>query len=305
MTIRFLSELETHKSITSVDVFDLNNKLDFISNPDEAKVAKVELRTVETYRFTYKVGKLKVIAYTAIPTNYTEGLPCIIHLRGGSRDFAALAPRTIYGQIVKYAREGYVVISTQYPGVEGGDGTDQFGGTHDMASIEKLREILNSISIADTDRIGIKGHSRGGLMGYMLLRQVKWVKAAVIASAPADQLRQGKERKNWREHQISLWGKSRAESLRRSPLRWVADLPKKVPILLMHGSADWRVTALDSIEMSREMYFHSIPHRFILFEGADHGITEYRSEYFKQSISWFNRFLKDNEKLPDLKPHGD
>ena len=72
----------------------------------------------------------------------------------------------------------------------------------------------------------------------------------------------------------------------------------------MHGSADWRVNPLDSIEMSQALYEHKIPHRFILFEGADHGITEYRDEYFRQTLGWLDRFLKDNAKLPDLKPHG-
>ena len=52
------------------------------------------------------------------------------------------------------------------------------------------------------------------------------------------------------------------------------------------------------------MYENKIPHRFILFEGADHGISEYRKEYEEQSLEWFNRFVKKREKLPNLKPHG-
>lgn len=305
MSHKFIDELLGNKSIVTVDFYDLSNKLDSLSDLQKVESVKSELKLVETYRFLYKVGKLKVVGYIAIPANQNEKLPSIIHLRGGSRDFAALTPRAVYGQLVKYALEGFVVISTQYPGVEGGDGQDTLGGTDDIASIVKLRDILKGISIADTNKIGVKGHSRGGLMAYMLLREVKWIKTAVIASAPADQVRQGKERPKWREHQISLWGKSREGLLRRSPLRWVTDLPKKVPVLLMHGSADWRVTPLDTIEMSQAMFKHMIPHRFILFEGADHGITEYKAEYFRQSLDWFNRFLKNDEPIPNLKPHGD
>jgi len=305
MSQQFIDDISSSKSVVSVDFYNLADKLDFLSDVEKIKSAQSDLNLVETYRFIYKVGKLKVVGYVAIPKNKKERVPCIIHLRGGSRDFASLAPRAIYGQLVKYALEGYVVISTQYPGVEGGDGQDTFGGVDDIASIIKLKDILRGIPIADTDKIGIKGHSRGGLMAYMLLREVKWIKAAVIAAAPADQVRQGKERPKWREHQVSLWGKGKEELIRRSPLRWVADLPKKVPVLLMHGSADWRVSPLDSIEMSQEMYKNMVPHRFILFEGADHGITEYKIEYFKQSLGWFNRFLKNSEPLPNLKPHGD
>ncbi|MES2749430.1 MAG: prolyl oligopeptidase family serine peptidase [Patescibacteria group bacterium] len=305
MIQEFIGELKGNKSVTLVESYPLSEKLDFLSDIQKIESAKNELQLVETYRFIYKVGKLKVIGYITIPKNLKEKVPCIIHLRGGSRDFAALAPRAIYGQLVKYALEGYIVISTQYPGVEGGDGKDKFGGEDDIASIVKLKDILKSVSVADINKIGIKGHSRGGLMAYMLLREVKWIKSAVIAAAPADQIRQGKERPKWREHQISLWGKSKNELILRSPLRWSNELPKKVPILLMHGTADWRVSPIDSIEMSRDMYTHKIPHRFILFEGADHGITEYKTEYFKQSINWFNRFIKNEDAIPNLKPHGD
>jgi len=305
MSQQLIAQLSSNKSIVSVDLHNISDKLDFLSDTEKIKLAQNDLSLVEVYRFIYKVGKIKVVGYIAIPKNQNQKLPCIIHLRGGSRDFAALTPRAIYGQLIKYALEGYIVISTQYPGVEGGEGEDTFGGTDDINSIIKLKDILKSISIADGDKIGVKGHSRGGLMAYMLLREVKWLKAAVIAAAPADQIRQGKERPKWREHQISLWGKSKEELIRRSPLRWVSDLPKKVPVLLMHGSADWRVSPLDSIEMSLEMYKSTLPHRFILFEGADHGITEYKTEYFKQTLGWFNRFLKNGEPLPNLKPHGD
>jgi dipeptidyl aminopeptidase/acylaminoacyl peptidase len=305
MLHKFINELSTNKAVATVDYYDLSEKLDFIADQQKVESVKQELKLVETYRFIYKVGKLKVVGYIAIPTNQKEKIPCIIHLRGGSKDFAALAPRAVYGQLVKYALEGFIVVSTQYPGAEGGEGEDTFGGADDIASIVKLKDILKGISIANTDRIGVKGHSRGGLMAYMLLREVKWVKAAVIASAPADQVRQGKERPKWRDHQISLWGKSKEELIRRSPLRWVIDFSKKVPILLMHGSADWRVSPLDTIEMSQAMFKHTIPHRFILFEGADHGITEYKAEYFKQTLDWCNRFLRNDEAIPNLKPHGD
>lgn len=305
MSLQFIAEISSNRSIVSVDQYDLSDKLDFLSDVVKIKSVQDDLSCVEMYRFVYKLRKIKVVGYIVIPKKQVHKIPCIVHLRGGSRDFAALTPRAIYGQLVKYALEGYVVISTQYPGVEGGDGQDKFGGSDDIASIIKLKDILKSISIADTDRIGIKGHSRGGLMSYMILKEVKWIRAAVIAAAPADQVRQAKERTKWREHQISLWGKSKRELICRSPLRWVNNLPKKVPILIMHGSADWRVSPLDSIEMSREMYKYNIPHRFILFEGADHAISEYKAEYYKQSLDWFDRFLKNKEPLPDLKLHGD
>lgn len=302
--MKYLSELKNCKLIISVEYVDVAKRSDFTTDAESAKKIIKKLKKVEVYRFVYKVGKLHVVGYITLPKEGTA-LPCLLHLRGGSNDFGMVSTRTLVGPMTNYSCEGYIVITTQYPGVEGGDGKDTFGGQDDMASIKKLRDILKSISIADVANIGVKGHSRGGLMTYMLLKEVRWIKAVMIGSAPVDQVDRTGDRTGWREHQIAMWGGSKAESVKRSPIRWVAQLPKKVPILMMHGSSDWRVLARHSIEMAKELYNHKIPYRFILFEGADHGITEYKDECFAQTLSWFNRFLKDHEPLPNMKPHGE
>ncbi len=278
--------------------------LDTSLEPTQRKRILALLKNVDVYRLVYKVGTLNVVGYVALP-HTGEKLSCLIHLRGGVGDFGMLTTQAIVGQMVKYAHEGYVVIGTQYPGVEGGDGTDMMGGTDDIASIKKLRDILKGISIADATHIGVKGHSRGGLMTYMLMREVTWVKTAVIASAPTDQISRAKKRAEFRAHQIRMWGKSRKESIRRSPIQWVDALSKKVPLLIMHGSADIRVDASQSINIVYALNERRIPVRFILFEGADHNLSEFRDEHFVQTLNWCNRFLKQNVPLPNMKLHGE
>ncbi len=142
-------------------------------------------------------------------------------------------------------------------------------------------------------------------MAYMLLREVSWLKAAVIGGASTDEFRAGKEREGWREHQVSLFGKSQKELLKRSPIKWVNELPKKVPILIVHGSADWRVPADHSIQIALKLYDNKIPNRLIIYEGADHGITEYWKHYRKEAVEWFDRYLAKDKKLPNMNPHGD
>ena len=41
-----------------------------------------------------------------------------------------------------------------------------------------------------------------------------------------------------------------------------------------------------------------------MFEGSDHGISEKKDEADAQVIAWFNRYLKNDEPLPDMKYHG-
>jgi|CXWL01.1.fsa_nt_gi dipeptidyl aminopeptidase/acylaminoacyl peptidase len=302
--MKYLLSLKECKMIESVKLVDFKSDLDSFDKQSKHYFQGL-LEKMEVYQLSYTVAKkLKVVGFVAIPFSKTT-LPCLIHLRGGSRDFGSLTTRSILFHLVKYAAEGYIVIASQYPGNAGGTGKDTFGGPDDLNSIKKLRQILKCIPCADIKKIGIQGHSRGGLMAYMLLREVSWVKAGVISGAPTDQVRQGRDRPKWRAHQIEMWGKSKKEMIKRSPLKWIEDLPKKTPLLIMHGLSDWRVSPIDSIEMSRALLKHSVPHRLILFEGADHGISEHKKEFIAQSLSWFKRFLKEEEALPSTKPHGD
>ena len=61
---------------------------------------------------------------------------------------------------------------------------------------------------------------------------------------------------------------------------------------------------LDSLELSIELYKHKIPYRLQIYEGADHGISEFRNEVNVEIIKWFDRFVKNNGNLPDLELHG-
>src|SRR5690606_8137282 len=94
------------------------------------------------------------------------------------------------------------------------------------------------------------------------------------------------------------------ELTKRSALYWVDRFPKNVPMLILHGNADWRVKPEQSLKMALEFEKHRIPYRLIMFEGGDHGISEHTKEVNKQVISWFDRYLKNDEALPNMQYHG-
>ncbi|MEI7616632.1 MAG: prolyl oligopeptidase family serine peptidase [Actinomycetota bacterium] len=288
--MKFENELENNKDVSCVELVDFGGVINGAEKKEQRKIKEL-LVLAETYRFLYAVNSKKVVGYISIPKHVTHA-PCLIHLRGGGGDFSMLQESSILEKLVKFSMEGYVVITTQYPGVEGGDGSDAYGGQEDILSIIKLKDILESISVADTRKIGVKGHSRGGLMAYMLLRKVDWVTCAVIGSAPVDQIQLVRERSEWREYQISMWGYSKNDAIDRSPIYWSRDLPENSPLLLVHGSSDERVDVSHSLRMNASLDELSIPHEFILFEGDDHGITRHKQEYFDRTLNWFNRFLR-------------
>jgi dipeptidyl aminopeptidase/acylaminoacyl peptidase len=86
---------------------------------------------------------------------------------------------------------------------------------------------------------------------------------------------------------------------------WADKLSHTTPILVLHGTADWRVGPHDALAMARALLEAKIPYRLVMFEGGSHGNEEFLDEQEQMEISWFNRYLRDGAPLPNLTPHGD
>lgn len=285
--------------LTPVNLAALRSKLP----PDILIDARRNSKKIRVYKLIYFSNKHKVIGFLVVPRNIKGKLPCIIWNRGGSNDFGAIKLGHIFTTIADFAISGYAVFASQYSGNSGSEGKDEFGGS-DIADVLNLYKIIKICSIADSSRVGIYGHSRGGLMTYLSLARVKWIRAAVAVAAPSDEVDAPSFRKGWREHQINMYGGKKTEQVKRSAVYWADKFPKKTPILIMHGTADWRVNPRDSIRLAEKLLKYKKPFRLVMFEGGDHSLTEHEKEYKQLSLEWFERFLKKNESTPDTKSHG-
>lgn len=265
-------------------------------------------RTVAVEQFTYLSDGLRVKGYLAYPKQRGR-YPCIIYCRGGNRDFSKLTPRSAWFSIGRMASWGYIVIESQYRGVDGGEGREDYGGK-DVNDVLNLIPCLREIPRADASRIGIYGWSRGGMMVYRVLRRTRKFRAAVIGAGQADFLYARKFRPSivglLNKEMIPAKGrKFLTELRRRSAVHWPQYLAPKTPILLLHGTSDWRVAPQDSLRMAEHLVRLRRPFRLVMFEGADHAINEYRPEVNAMVCAWFNRFVRDKAPLPNLKPHGE
>ncbi len=270
---------------------------------DSFLMAEKNSNKVSVYKMIYLSNRKKIVGFIVEPKDRVGKLPCIIWNRGGSRDFGAIKLGQLFGSIAEFARQGYIVIASNYAGSPGSEGMDDFGGKT-LADILNLYKVLKQYPPADITRIGMYGWSRGAAMTYMCLAKVRWIKAAVVGAGPTDEVNAPKFRKGWREHQISMYGENPREQVKRSALYWTEKFSKKTPLLIMHGTADWRVNPLDSIKLAEKLYEQKMPFRLVMFEGADHSVSEYKKEIERLTYEWFERFVKNKEKLPNLKPHG-
>jgi dipeptidyl aminopeptidase/acylaminoacyl peptidase len=273
----------------------------------DAALAQIIKDSVDLYRITYLSDGLKVTAYMAEPKAPGK-YPCIISNRGGNRDFGQWNPNSILNFLGRMASWKYVVIASQYRGNDGGQGREEFGGK-EVNDIFNLIPVLAMDPKADTSRIGMEGTSRGGMMTYLSLKRSCRFKAAVVTAGMANAFINTKARP---EMDTAVFGElvpdyatNKENALKeRSVVFWAGQLCKTTPLLLMHGSADWRVLPEESLELVQKLYAAKHPLRFIFFEGADHGLTEWRNERFVQTKRHFDFYLRDGNKWPSLEKHG-
>jgi dipeptidyl aminopeptidase/acylaminoacyl peptidase len=280
----------------------------FESRPMWASLSNVVQR-VRFWKFTYESDGLKVGGYMAAPRrNDHSPLPCIIENRGGNRDFGAWTDTNALW-LAPLADAGYFVIASNYRGSPGSEGRDEFGGA-DVNDVLNLLPLIDSLNEeVDPARIGMQGWSRGGMMTYLALTRTQRIVAAVIGSGEADLEEAIKLRPEMETYVIDQlvpgYATNKVQVLQaRSALRWPEKLAKTTPILLLAGTADWRVNPMNSLRMAEKLYEQRHPYRLVIFEGGDHGLSEHRDETDRMIHDWFHRYLRDRKPWPSLVPHG-
>lgn len=265
------------------------------------------LDSIEVYEITYLSDGLQIRGLMAKPKK-AGNYPCIIYNRGGNREFGSL--KVAHGALWlgELAKEGYVVIASQYRGNGGSEGQEEFGGK-DVNDVVILTEVLKEVESADTEKIGMYGWSRGGMMTYIALTKTNKIKAAVVGGAVSDNYQTIKDRPEMETNVIAElipnYEEAKEKELtKRSAIMWADKFPKDLPILMLHGNADRRVKPEQSLKLALEFEKHRIPYRLIMFEGGDHGISEHRDEVNEQVLNWFDRYLKNEESIPNMEYHG-
>jgi dipeptidyl aminopeptidase/acylaminoacyl peptidase len=259
------------------------------------------INDIDIFDITYKSDGLKIKGFLVTPKK--EGnYPVIIFNRGGSFDFGALDLSLVSYWMGKLAAQGYVVIGSQYRGNAGSEGKEEFGGD-DVNDVLNLIPLIDELAYADSNRIGMYGWSRGGMMTYLALPKSNRIKAAIVGGAVADFRLLEADRPGFIDYIPDTENIEEALD-QRSPVLWANKFSKTTPILLLHGNSDWRVKSEHSLKMALEFEKYRIPYRLIIYEGGNHGIFEHRIEVDQEIMNWFNKYLKQDTPLPNMEYHG-
>jgi dipeptidyl aminopeptidase/acylaminoacyl peptidase len=269
------------------------------------------LEHVDMYEITYLSDGLKIQAFAAIP-NKGETHPVIVYNRGGNRDFGALQLfRGKYKLPVAFlfsqmSSEGYVVVGCNYRGSGASEGEDEFGGS-DVNDVLNLIEMLDEIPEADTDNIGMYGWSRGSMMTYLAMSKSDKIKAAVTGAGQSDLTnidRVEMETGVYAELIPNYWENKEEELKKRSAIYFADKFKKDVPLLMLHGNADWRVKSSNSLELAMKLDELRIPYRLKIYEGGSHNLRSFRADVDKEALDWFAKYLKEGRSIPKMEYQG-
>lgn len=236
-------------------------------SPGNEKEARAEAmqyheELTETYEcqwFEYSVDEHDVRGFFVKPRAVgSDRLPAVIFNRGGNADTGALPMPYIVGKLFPVVKEGFVVIGSMYRGASlNGEPhpdrlADEFGGK-DVDDVLALLPIIDAMPFAN-GKVGIWGTSRGGMMAYLAVRRSVRFSALVAEAAPTDlqsELEFRPEMVNVLAQWIPGFSQNRDAALRnRSVMHWADELAANTSVLILHGTADARVSPNSALQMA-------------------------------------------------------
>lgn len=248
---------------------------------------------VNIERITYMHEGLKITGVVASPkAAAAKNTDIIIYNRGGSGNYGLLALHTILRQFIPLARAGYVVSGSNYRGNDGGDGKDEFGG-RDVDDVVTLHDITRAHPLVNDKPCFVIGHSRGGMMTYLLMKRGFPMRAAIAIAAVSDLF--GSEtfrqelRENVHKRYIPDFETNENEALQsRSAIYWPEKL--NAPLLLLHGTKDEAVPYEQSVALAAKLQALHATHELVTYENGNHSLVRHWSEVSAQILDWLRRY---------------
>lgn len=256
-------------------------------------------QTIACNNFYYKTDDdVYVYGYVIKPKVVDKSLPVLIYNRGGNGNYGAVNFSNMVRSLFPLAEKGYVIVGSQYRGtlseVKEGEPDDEFGG-HDIKDVQALFDIIPTIKGADENRIGMYGHSRGVMETYITARSGVPVKSIVAAAGCADLLHElafRPEMENVYKLRIPDYAQNKEAELRkRSVLYWADELAPDVPILLLHGELDKRISVAQSRQLAAKLEELHHPHTLVIYPDDDHSFNKHYDEFLAQIDQWFKKTL--------------
>jgi uncharacterized protein len=266
------------------------------------------------YIASYRSEGLKIYALLTVPfgARPATGWPVIIFNHGYIPPEQYRTTERYVAYVDGFARNGYIVFRSDYRGHGFSEGEAGSSRGSPAYTIDVLNAVaaMKRYADADPDRIGMWGHSMGGLLTLRSMVTTQDVKvgviwAGVVASYPELYNRSNQQpnllavdpatanRRRWREEMIEKWG-TPAEA----PEIWAAISPNAYlteisgPLQLHHGTNDSNVPVAWSQTLNTQMQAVGGAVEYYEYVGDNHNLSVNFGTAMARSVAFFDRYLK-------------
>jgi dipeptidyl aminopeptidase/acylaminoacyl peptidase len=280
-------------TVVTLPTFDGNHELHWTATREEYDAARKDRRFVMR-QFTYISDDIIVGAYLYGPPDSSaksrHAAPVIVFNRGSFE-----YPHGFAGEMLvmahRYAEAGFIVVAPQLRGSNGWAGDDELGGA-ELHDIMNIVTPIKQLKGADSSRLYLAGESRGGAMVYMALRDGFPARAAAVWGAFTELgplVAPGGPQERTAHLVWPDFGEKSDDIIRtRSAMNWADQI--KVPLLIMHGSADQGIPVSQSQRMDAELTRLGKVHKLMVFDGEQHLISGKGAERDAAAINWFKQY---------------
>lgn len=270
------------------------------------------------YIASYKSDGLKIYALLTVPKSNKPktGFPVIIFNHGYIQPEQYKTTEKYIAYTDAFSRNGYIVLKADYRGHGDSDGEPE-GAYYSAAYTIDVLNALSSIKRykdANPDKIGMWGHSMGGMITLRSMVTTNDIKAGeiwagVVASYqdltnnwrhpdlnPKPFIPSQKEqatKRPLRQELIDKYGSFEAnptfwQSI--SPISFVSEISG--PIQLQHGTSDVEVPLLFSQKLEEALKNADKPVDLYIYKGDNHNLSSNLSLALKRSVDFFDKYLK-------------
>lgn len=266
---------------------------------EEYEDIKENYESLEAYKYKYLSDGLAITGYMWAPKDTKETLPIIVWNRGGTQTFGSVGDKNgkrgpLFLNIpCELAKQGAVVVASEYRGGLDSEGKDEWGGA-DLDDVVKIKEIADQLPICKPGEAIVAGHSRGGMMSYLLASKEPWVKGLISIAGVTDLIMSANERPEMQEVFEECFGGSDEEKKNRSATYFYDKIPKDLPMLIIQGFIDERVS-VEQVRKLNELLKesgHDVEYHELL--GAKHSLISAGDPYRKDLLGIVEKFLKKN-----------
>jgi len=278
-------------NLDQIDEVIESKLVNFNKYPENIRELSLQNPNIEVIRIKYLSDKLKIEGFIAKKKGIKHKSPTIIFCRGGNnlQHLGEILPGTFLRYLKFLLDSNYVIFASNYRGSTKSEGKDEFGGS-DVNDVINLYPIINKYKYSDPDNISLYGVSRGCMQALLVHRQIRWIKSIVLLAGMYNYSLNIKHRPSFYRFLTEDFKLTKDDLYNRSAINFVNDFSKNVPILLLHGNNDDKVTAISSMELGIKLQENENPYKLIVYPDGDHGITQHILEVRKEIVNWFNKF---------------